>query len=94
MSEAEDSPYMYLFDMNDNAASFATPCWPSQASTWWNQPTTGTVITSLGPFQCPEAYTVAWSQQVGLSALSACCPSLVFRSFKDMTRDESLTREL
>ncbi|KAF7892822.1 uncharacterized protein EAF02_000360 [Botrytis sinoallii] len=67
---------IYAYDPNQNAITFATKCWPSEARSWWNQDTSATAITSLGPFLCPEAYTVAVTTVVNSgSTLSGCCPS-------------------
>ncbi|KAF7923509.1 hypothetical protein EAE99_006768 [Botrytis elliptica] len=67
---------IYAYDPNQNAITFATKCWPSEARSWWNQDTSATAITSLGPFLCPEAYTVAVTTVVKSgSTLSGCCPS-------------------
>ncbi|ESZ97933.1 hypothetical protein SBOR_1698 [Sclerotinia borealis F-4128] len=68
--------YIYAYDPNQNALSFSTRCWPSQALSWWNQDTAAAVVTSLGPFLCPEAYTVAVTTVVDkVSTLTGCCPS-------------------
>ncbi|TGO30407.1 hypothetical protein BPAE_0006g00170 [Botrytis paeoniae] len=67
---------IYAYDPNQNALTFATKCWPSEARSWWNQETSAAAITSLGPFLCPEAYTVAVTTVVNSgSTLSGCCPS-------------------
>ncbi|KAF5878472.1 uncharacterized protein Bfra_000638 [Botrytis fragariae] len=68
--------HIYAYDPNQNALTFATKCWPSEARSWWNQDTSAAAITSLGPFLCPEAYTVAVTTVVNSgSTLSGCCPS-------------------
>ncbi|APA06889.1 predicted protein [Sclerotinia sclerotiorum 1980 UF-70] len=67
---------IYAFDPNQNALTFSTKCWPSEARSWWNQETDATAITSLGPFLCPEAYTAVVTQVVNPgSTLTGCCPS-------------------
>jgi hypothetical protein len=68
--------YLYAFDPNENAASFATHCLPDVVTSWWDQETVSSVTTSLGPFLCPQAYTVAVTSTVGTSStLTGCCPS-------------------
>lgn len=68
--------HIYAYDPNQNALTFSTKCWPSEARSWWNQETSAAAITSLGPFLCPEAYTVAITTVVNSgSTLSGCCPS-------------------
>ncbi|KAF7913610.1 uncharacterized protein EAF01_000016 [Botrytis porri] len=67
---------IYAYDPNNNAEKFATRCWPSEARSWWNQVTSASTTISLGPFLCPEAYTVAVTTVVNSgSTLSGCCPS-------------------
>ncbi|KAK6615402.1 hypothetical protein H4I95_00554 [Botrytis cinerea] len=67
---------IYAYDPNQNALTFATKCWPSEARSWWNQDTSAAAVTSLGPFLCPEAYTVVVTTVVNSgSTLSGCCPS-------------------
>ncbi|TGO42715.1 hypothetical protein BHYA_0006g01180 [Botrytis hyacinthi] len=67
---------IYAYDPNNNAKDFATRCWPSEARSWWNQVTSASTTISLGPFLCPEAYTVVVTTVVNPgSTLSGCCPS-------------------
>ncbi|TGO18156.1 hypothetical protein BTUL_0012g01010 [Botrytis tulipae] len=67
---------IYAYDPNHNAVKFTTKCMPSEARSWWNQDTSAETITSLGPFLCPEAYTVAFTSVIHtVSTLSGCCPS-------------------
>ncbi|TEY71156.1 hypothetical protein BOTCAL_0100g00200 [Botryotinia calthae] len=68
--------HIYAYNPNQNALTFATKCWPSEARSWWNQDTSAAAITLLGPFLCPEAYTVAVTTVLNSgSTLSGCCPS-------------------
>ncbi|KAM3074380.1 hypothetical protein ACMFMF_006393 [Clarireedia jacksonii] len=68
--------YIYAFDPNENAASFETHCLPDVVTSWWDQNATTGATTSLGPFLCPQAYTVAVTSTVGTSStLTGCCPS-------------------
>ncbi|PQE08139.1 Kinesin light chain protein [Rutstroemia sp. NJR-2017a BVV2] len=67
--------HVYAWDPNQNAASFETHCWPDVVTSWWNQETSAASTTSLGPFLCPQAYTVAATSTVGTSStLTQCCP--------------------
>ncbi|KAF7877525.1 hypothetical protein EAF04_001202 [Stromatinia cepivora] len=67
---------IYAYDPNQNALTFSTKCWPSEARSWWNQETDAIAITSLGPFLCPEAYTAVVTSVVNPgSTLTGCCPS-------------------
>ncbi|TGO65349.1 hypothetical protein BOTNAR_0079g00160 [Botryotinia narcissicola] len=67
---------IYAYDPNNNAKLFPTRCWPSEARSWWNQEVSGISTISLGPFLCPEAYTVVVITIVNPgSTLSGCCPS-------------------
>ncbi|CAD6448205.1 e9ba2647-3038-4010-ba97-f684bac53c83 [Sclerotinia trifoliorum] len=67
---------IFAYDPNQNALTFSTKCWPSEARSWWNQETDATAITSLGPFVCPEAYTAVVTEVVNPgSTLTGCCPS-------------------
>ncbi|THV55569.1 hypothetical protein BGAL_0006g00210 [Botrytis galanthina] len=67
---------IYAYDPNNNAEHFPTTCWPSEAKSWWNQEVSATATISLGPFLCPEAYTVVVTTVVNPgSTLSGCCPS-------------------
>ncbi|PQE12556.1 LPXTG-motif cell wall anchor protein [Rutstroemia sp. NJR-2017a BBW] len=67
--------HLYAWDPNQNAATFETHCWPDVVTSWWNQETSAASTTSLGPFLCPQAYTVAVTSTVGTaSTLTGCCP--------------------
>ncbi|KAI9650093.1 hypothetical protein NHQ30_000106 [Ciborinia camelliae] len=68
--------HIYAYNPNQNALTFPTKCWPFEAALWWNQKTDAAAITSLGPFLCPAAYTVAVTASVNSgSILTGCCPS-------------------
>lgn len=66
---------IFAYDPNHVDLTLSTKCWPSQAALWWNQQTGIATVTSLGPFLCPEAYTIAVTTVVNPgSTLTGCCP--------------------
>ena len=59
---------------------FSTQCLPFEGTMWWNQIPravgTTSIVSSLGPIVCPEAYTTAFTLALESATTKvACCPS-------------------
>ena len=64
-------PFYYTID-----TTFTTACIPPEATEWWNQPINSSIVSSLGPITCPEAYTTAFNISASSgSTRVGCCPS-------------------
>ena len=64
-------PFYYTID-----TAFTTQCIPIEATEWWNQASTSSRVSSLGPITCPQAYTTAFNISASSgSTRVGCCPS-------------------
>ena len=58
-----------------NINSDLTTCWPSEATSWWNQDATPTTFLGTN-FACPSAYYEAYTSSMdSQTAQTICCPS-------------------